>query len=283
MKPEVFVNILSGRNSVEPYFEELVRLSDEYPWFALAGVLKLRYYICSGDRDKELKMRRRLATSLHSDSYHDIISSERPYVKARNYAVPAVDVDIISDKETTRERKDAPLNQSEILKRFMDKKVGAIRPDDREHPEADTSSSEHFKGTFISEALADIYAKQGLREEAVELYRKLCLKYPKKSAYFASRIAELEGQCVMADMPHVSDDAYRNEGIKFDSINKLDGVKSVDGISSKDIDEIEVKHYGGIEVDEPLEFLCGVIEPEAIEDTETIIDETECLKQINNN
>lgn len=47
---------------------------------------------------------------------------------------------------------------------------------------------------MVTETLARIYAKQGNTAKAIEAYRKLALKYPEKSAYFAALSRELEAQ-----------------------------------------------------------------------------------------
>ena len=46
--------------------------------------------------------------------------------------------------------------------------------------------------TMVSETLAEIYAAQELYGRAVEIYKKLILLYPEKSAYFASLIEKVK-------------------------------------------------------------------------------------------
>jgi len=48
----------------------------------------------------------------------------------------------------------------------------------------------------ISETLAQIYVAQGLFNEAEETYRQLCLIFPEKSAYFVSKIHQLNGNSI---------------------------------------------------------------------------------------
>ncbi len=44
---------------------------------------------------------------------------------------------------------------------------------------------------LASESLAEIYLKQGKRDHAIEMYKKLSLRNPQKNAYFAARIEEI--------------------------------------------------------------------------------------------
>jgi hypothetical protein len=54
---------------------------------------------------------------------------------------------------------------------------------------AETSAEE--KGSFITETLAKIYITQGYYSRAINIYEKLSLQYPEKSAYFAGRIERI--------------------------------------------------------------------------------------------
>lgn len=48
------------------------------------------------------------------------------------------------------------------------------------------------KDELVSESFANVYAKQGKFEKAIEMYQKLSLLYPEKNAYFAAKIETLQ-------------------------------------------------------------------------------------------
>lgn len=49
-----------------------------------------------------------------------------------------------------------------------------------------------FNWDNATETLAKLYAKQGKKQKAIEVYKYLTLKYPSKSSYFATQIENLE-------------------------------------------------------------------------------------------
>ncbi len=64
-------------------------------------------------------------------------------------------------------------------------------------PEAVASGGE-LDDSYFTETLAKIYIRQHRYEKALEIIKKLSLKYPKKSAYFADQIRDVEQMIINA-------------------------------------------------------------------------------------
>ena len=58
--------------------------------------------------------------------------------------------------------------------------------------ESEERPAEAVQLDFVTETLAQIYASQGYFAQAKEIYEKLILAYPEKSAYFAALIEKLK-------------------------------------------------------------------------------------------
>lgn len=56
----------------------------------------------------------------------------------------------------------------------------------------DKAEASNIVHEVYSETLAEVYEKQGLEQKAIEVYKKLSLLDPTKSAYFADRIAKIK-------------------------------------------------------------------------------------------
>ena len=87
----------------------------------------------------------------------------------------------------------AAVSDAELISRFLKMDDYRIVAEDGE-PDADIKIEAEFDedDDLVSEELAEIYANQGLKSEAIEIYRKLSLLNPKKSAYFAEKIENIE-------------------------------------------------------------------------------------------
>ena len=56
------------------------------------------------------------------------------------------------------------------------------------------AAKSNTEGEVVTEAMAEVLAQQGKAAKAIELYQKLSLLNPPKSAYFAAKIEQLKGE-----------------------------------------------------------------------------------------
>ena len=160
--------------------EELSALVNRYPWFAAAR--------------KELCIR----TGQYADAALYVFDRSMLAEEARKGAA--------SGKEASdylRERKEAPMEQKVVVvggdyfSQEAYDSVRATQEDPSAAPQEDRKKTKKEPSAlpqddiFVTQTLAEIYATQGYLEQAKEIYSKLILRYPEKSAYFATLIEKL--------------------------------------------------------------------------------------------
>jgi hypothetical protein len=92
----------------------------------------------------------------------------------------------------------APMRGQELIDEFIEKadegetfRIAATPTETPEETPAE-SQNEEEEESYFTETLAKIYIKQRRYEKALEIIKKLSLKYPKKNSYFADQIRFLE-------------------------------------------------------------------------------------------
>ena len=97
-------------------------------------------------------------------------------------------VEIAPENETQKQ-------QIEIINQFIRVQPSISNPRDRA-PSAiadlNPVKSGEFGDNIVSETLVEILVKQGKKDKAIEVLKKLIWKYPQKKAYFASQIEDLK-------------------------------------------------------------------------------------------
>lgn len=152
--------ILSEGETDAPSAEELDSLLKRHEWFSAARIVRARL---TGKHDPRLAA---VATSRCTSSL------VRP------------EIDIARLTEITAD---------DIIDRFLRQDDYRIVADDENAPEEITTEAElSDEEDVVSEQLAEIYLAQGLRDEAIAIYRKLSLLNPEKSVYFAELMAKIE-------------------------------------------------------------------------------------------
>jgi hypothetical protein len=105
---------------------------------------------------------------------------------------------LIEEIKSTKKKVD-PANektkeQIQIIDQFIKTKPtisGKVKPEAAEAGDL-SSKSNDFTDNIVSETLVEILVRQGKKEKAMEVLRKLIWKFPQKKAYFAAQIEELK-------------------------------------------------------------------------------------------
>jgi hypothetical protein len=97
-------------------------------------------------------------------------------------------------KEVLEPENERQKEQIEIIDHFIKTQPSITNPKERQPAAANDLNSikpGEFGENIISETLVEILVKQGKKERAIEVLKKLIWKYPQKKAYFASQIEDL--------------------------------------------------------------------------------------------
>ena len=103
--------------------------------------------------------------------------------------------EIQNSKEEIAPEGEKQKQQIEMINQFIRVQPTISNPRDRA-PSAladlNTVKSGEFGDNIVSETLVEILVKQGKKDKAIEVLKKLIWKYPQKKAYFASQIEDLK-------------------------------------------------------------------------------------------
>jgi len=151
--------VRTGGQSPAPESATVGSLVAEFPWFTAARVVRANVGGCCDPLLNVLKTNRALSS--------------------------------LSLKPIDTERL-AAVTEGEIIDKFL--RLGDYRIVADEAADSDVVRTEaelDDEDDIVSEELAEVYAAQGMKEDAIAIYRKLSLLNTEKSVYFAEKIEKL--------------------------------------------------------------------------------------------
>ncbi len=139
-------------------------------------------------KQRIIEMAKTLTKQTDDDS-DDAVSKKKPRENPDELIA-----EIQNSKEEISPENERQKQQIEIINQFIRVQPSISNPRERVPSTGDfnTIKSGEFGENIVSETLVEILVKQGKKDRAVEVLKKLIWKYPQKKAYFASRIEELK-------------------------------------------------------------------------------------------
>lgn len=117
-------------------------------------------------------------------------------LRKRNYLVlvqvsEAEQALLVEDK--TKPEKEQPDKTTQLIENFLDKepKISSLKQGEDAGNWVEIGETSHSQSEVITESMAKIMLLQGNKEEAINIYEKLSLHFPEKSAYFAAHIQNI--------------------------------------------------------------------------------------------
>ena len=119
----------------------------------------------------------------------------KPPIRTKKVAEPLTDplIEDIKTKKKIDPESPKTKEQIEIIDQFI-KAQPTIKPKATPVQQTDLAEvkSGEYADNIVSETLAEILIRQGKKDKAIEVYRKLIWKFPQKKVYFAAQIEELK-------------------------------------------------------------------------------------------
>jgi hypothetical protein len=155
--------------------------------------------VINPDPEKDLgksKKERIIELSKALNAPKETESEEKPAMKKRREPRKDIIDELVTSKTKIEPESEKQKEQIEIIDHFIKAQPSISNAKDKAvnitEKDLDTIKTGEFNDNIVSETLVELLLKQGKRDKAVEVLKKLIWKFPQKKAYFAAQIEELK-------------------------------------------------------------------------------------------
>jgi tetratricopeptide (TPR) repeat protein len=194
MQTESFYNLLNNQYLLNSETViELKFLTEKYPWFNLGWMLYLKNLKINESSDYQILLKKVAVRLPDRKLLYNFLNTEvqkkaeKPDLENTLNALDGYDSD--TGKSQGNPLIDNFLNSNQSLIRRSQGEEDNVEIGNRIN---NIEKSDAENEELITETLAGIYFQQKNYEKALSAYKKLSLKYPEKSIYFATQIEEIE-------------------------------------------------------------------------------------------
>lgn len=143
--------------------------------------------------EKLKKSKHDFEESVEAFSHGGFAPSKPPAPRVNKEPIDPLLDEIKSTKKKMPVQNPKAQEQNEIIEEFIRKEPVLPKPVVNAEAKDLAEDSGLFSDNIVSETLVEILLKQGKKEKAIEVLKKLIWKFPQKKAYFAAQIESLKG------------------------------------------------------------------------------------------
>ena len=194
MHTETFYNLLNNQHLLNNDSEaELKLVTEKYPWFNLGWMLYLKNLKINESPDYPLVLKKVAVRVPDRKLLYSFLNTE-----IQKKAEKPDSENVLNSLDEYDETAEISAGNP-LIDNFLNSNHASIRRTQGEEENTETGNrieiiekSDAENEELITETLAGIYFQQKNYEKALSAFKKLSLKYPEKSIYFATQIEEIE-------------------------------------------------------------------------------------------
>jgi tetratricopeptide (TPR) repeat protein len=176
----------------ETHMDEISSFIEEYPWFQAAWMIYLKNLQKTDAQKFEMLLKKAA-----------LILPDRKKLYSVLYLNHDAKADLQGNSSESYpievENEELNIDQNNLIDRFLTVGHSVVRKAyNSENESNDNQQKDNILNSIaendeiVTETLANIYFKQKKYDKAIDAFKKLSLKYPEKSIYFAARIKDVE-------------------------------------------------------------------------------------------